>query len=222
MSSQLENNSKIWEDVYASGHKLNYPDDAFVRLLHRFIKPEVGAKVMDYGFGSGVSTLHLARLGCQVSGYEISQSACDLVQARLTEEGLSAETFAGSPGAALPYKTEEFDFIVAWNSLTYNTEDSFTVMLQEFDRILKPGGKMIAAMSAPGDFIDENSDRINGIEKIINTGVQEGAQVIIPTEQDLFEKFFKGKSLQVGKLTYDFQGFGLHQNTYWLMYFEKA
>lgn len=222
MTKELTKNAQIWEDVYASGHKLNYPDDSFVRLLHRFVKPTPNSKVMDYGFGSGVTSLHMARIGCKVTGYEISQSACDMLQSRLAEESLTGNTNTGKPGDALPYQDNEFDFIVAWNSLTYNTEKSLQFMVDEFERILKPGGKLIAAMSAPLDFIDENSTQVKGLEKVINIGVQEGAQVIIPTEEALKERFFNNKHLELGKLTYDFTGFGLHQNIYWLMYYQKG
>lgn len=222
MTEQLEKNAKIWEDVYATGHRLNYPDDSFVRLLHRFVKPTPGSKVMDYGFGSGVTSLHMARIGCDVTGYEISQSACNMLQDRLAEEGLAGKTNKGTPGEPLPYENESFDFIVAWNSLTYNTEESLAFMVSEFERILKPGGKMVAAMSAPGDYIDENSTLVKGLEKTINVGVQDGAQVIIPTEESLKQRFFLDKHLELGKLTYDFTGFGLHQNIYWLMYYSKA
>lgn len=222
MANNLQENSDIWESIYSNGHMMNYPDDAFVRLLHRFIRPEKGMTVMDYGFGSGMTSMHLARVGCEVSGLEISQTAIDLTRERLESEGYGSNLLKGEPDQDLPFDDNQFDFIVAWNSLTYNTVKTLEEKLEEFDRILKPKGKIVAAMSAPGDFIDENSTQINGIEKEINTTDQKGAKVIIPTEQDLKEHFFKGSELQLGQLVYDFRGFGQYQNKYWLLCYQKG
>ncbi len=217
----MQGNSKIWEEIYSSGHNLSYPDDAFIRLMYRLIKTHPNMKVMDHGFGSGVTTQHLAKMGLDVSGFEISQSAIDITNKRLAEQGNTADLRLGSTNSALPFESSYFDMVLSWNVLTYNTEKSLSEIINEFERITKPGGQILIAMSAPNDYIDRHSTRVNGLEKEINIGAQSGAQVIIPTEQSLKEQFFNGRKIQLGKITYDFDGFDMYQNNYWLIYYMK-
>ena len=219
-----QSNAPIWEQIYAAGHVMNYPDDAFVRLFSRLIKPTLPAeaKVLDYGFGSGTTSLHMAKEGVWVDGIEISQSAVDIVSQRFEQAGLHGY-FQVSQEEVLPFHDGQFDALVAWQVLTYNNFYTMREKVLEMHRVLKDGGIFLAALSMPGSALDQLSEPLNdGLgTKVIPQGNQAGAKICIPNESEL-AKIFAGMRPKVGSVRYDLDAFEMAQNSFWLVSFVKV
>ena len=60
-----------------------------LRLIRKLVPP--GSTVLDYGCGTGRTTLDLLRRGCQVTAYDLSVEMQALAYARAQGEGFSAE-----------------------------------------------------------------------------------------------------------------------------------
>ena len=63
-----------WEKEYAKGSEKNYPNIELVRLEKWFFNNKPG-KLIEYGFGSGVNTLHLAKCGYEINGVDATNGA---------------------------------------------------------------------------------------------------------------------------------------------------
>ncbi len=75
-SSNLKNNADVWKQLYAEGkNDLRYPNDVFVRCCYRYFGSGSVRNILDYGFGTGANLIHLAQLGYNLSGIEISEHA---------------------------------------------------------------------------------------------------------------------------------------------------
>ncbi|MBE0471252.1 MAG: class I SAM-dependent methyltransferase [Methyloprofundus sp.] len=224
MTNLATSNAPIWEQIYAGGHVMNYPDDAFVRLFHRLIKPKLPDKsrVLDYGFGSGTTSLHMAKNGVFVEGVEISKTAVEVVSKRFSEQGLEG-CFQVNKEAILPFEEATMDALVAWQVLTYNNLNSMREKVLDMQRVLKKGGVFLAALSMPGSALDLISEPINDGygTKEIRHGVQAGAKICIPSEIELHD-IFAGLNATVGSVRYDFESFEMAQNSFWIVSFTKV
>lgn len=82
-----------WERQYASGRALNrYPYDVVVSLTARYfggVDDRSVLRVLDLGCGAGNHGLFFARLGFDVTGIDVSESALVVARARFAADGLS-------------------------------------------------------------------------------------------------------------------------------------
>ena len=61
-------------DLGAKISEKNYPSLELVRLEKMFLNRS-GIKVLEYGFGSGVNTIHLLRCGYHVTGIDVQNAS---------------------------------------------------------------------------------------------------------------------------------------------------
>jgi ubiquinone/menaquinone biosynthesis C-methylase UbiE len=108
-----------------------------------------GARVMEFGCGTGWLTLGLAAMGCDAVGVDISPKALQLA------EGLKAARGPAQPGKAefqffdghrLPLPDDSIDRIVCFDAFHHVRDQRAT--LKEFARVLRSGGR--AAFLEPG------------------------------------------------------------------------
>lgn len=111
-----------------------------------------GDRVLDFGCGTGWSTLMLARMGMDVVGMDISASALEI--ARQTAEDASAlQSCAGRPprfelfpGEAIPFDDGYFDAIVVFEAFHHLPNPRR--VLGEFARVLAPNSRL--GLAEPG------------------------------------------------------------------------
>lgn len=218
MTTDSRVNASIWENIYSKGHALSYPNDVFVIITHRLLSPDKRPKVMDHGFGSGENLLHLARRGFHVSGCEVSESALKTASARFAEAGLKADLRL-IEGGRLPFPDCSFDAVVSWQVLNYNDWKSLRAAVDEIERVLKPGGLVLCATNAPGDFQHKNSEPIGNDEYRMKATArdQEGAVTVI-VEKDRLQEFFPGRKLSIGHFGNSWDGVDVR---YWVVSYEK-
>uniref|UniRef100_A0A486XVI7 Methyltransferase n=1 Tax=Rheinheimera sp. BAL341 TaxID=1708203 RepID=A0A486XVI7_9GAMM len=179
-------NTAIWDDLYKKRQSLlKYPDSTFVTLLHRHLSIAQHCTVLDYGFGGGANMRVMLRRGHRVTGVEISDAVIQINQQILVEEGLNA-TLVKTEDNALPFADNSFDAIVPWHVLGYNSVASISSVLQEFKRVLKPDGVVLATLPAFGDVSHQGAKKISDWEYVSNVVGQEGAHVLcLPDEQSV-------------------------------------
>lgn len=107
-------------------------------MLPKLDKP----RILDIGCGSGVPTMELARLGQgEVIGIDVDQSALDKLARKIREAGLADRVRAVNCSIlAMPFPDESFDIVWSEGSIFVI---GFNRGIQEWKRLLKPGGFMV-------------------------------------------------------------------------------
>ena len=143
-----------YEKSAKQGIKL-YPSLELVRLEKWFFKSKRG-KLLEYAFGSGCNTIHLAKCGYDIYGLDVSKNSVRSANKRIfkiKEIKKKPKLIHLNPKAKkLPYPDNYFDFIVVMSVLSLlGDEKKIRNLLIEFKRVLKFKGKIIL------DINDQNS-----------------------------------------------------------------
>lgn len=162
--------ANAWANAYKKyknkGEELLYPSETLVRLFKGdYITGKhinfVGKTVIDVGFGNGNNTMFLASMGMNVFGIEIDEKICAQVAEKFRKNDLEADLRVGS-NQNIPFDDNTFDFLVSWNVLHYEGEEEKIVNgIKEYNRVLKPGGRLFLSTTGPE-------------HKILNNGVTLG------------------------------------------------
>jgi SAM-dependent methyltransferase len=141
-----------WNKSLAGGAVKKYPSLEVVRLERWYFKAGKG-RLLEYGFGSGVNTMHLAECGYQIDGIDASSSAKKVVEDRLAQRpdirGQVTLMLLPETATTLPYKSETFDFVLIVSVLSLlGAKEPVRGLLGELRRVLKPGGKIIADINS--------------------------------------------------------------------------
>lgn len=111
-----------------------------------------GLRVIDLGTGTGSVATRAAALVVpdgSVVGIDISREMLAAAQRRATATGLANVTFREGAGEAIPVEDGGIDVVLASLSIMYMIDRSAAA--REIARILRPGGKFVAAVWAGPD-----------------------------------------------------------------------
>jgi phosphatidylethanolamine/phosphatidyl-N-methylethanolamine N-methyltransferase len=101
----------------------------------------VGGRILEVGVGTGISLPHYSR-DCRICGIDISEPMLRKAQERVTEFGLdNVEGLWVMDAEHLSFPEASFDVIVAQYVITTVPNPEGT--LDEFARVLKPGGEIV-------------------------------------------------------------------------------
>ena len=101
----------------------------------------VGGRILEVGVGTGISLPHYSQ-ECRLCGVDISEQMLRKAQVRVTELGLSnVEGLWVMDAEQLSFPDNSFDAVVAQYVVT--TVPNPEATLDEFARVLKPGGEII-------------------------------------------------------------------------------
>jgi SAM-dependent methyltransferase len=113
----------------------------FLRLLEQQFPPGVRPiELLDFGCGTGAFLEHLERFG-SVSAVDSDASAVEFCHRRGR-----AEVRLVPPGERLPFADEAFDLVTALDVIEHIDDD--VGALAELRRVLRPGGRLLAAVPA--------------------------------------------------------------------------
>jgi len=104
------------------------------------LKPSAGMAILDVGCGTGNLSLKLARLGCSITGIDISEKMLTFAREKAQKEQLPAE-FMSMDASDLEFPEEAFDAVVSMAALEFMQDQQKT--LDEMFRVLKKGGKLL-------------------------------------------------------------------------------
>jgi ubiquinone/menaquinone biosynthesis C-methylase UbiE len=99
----------------------------------------------------------------------------------------------------LEYPKDFFDVIVCGWTIAYSAEPNSA--FQEFQRVLKPGGKLILTWDLPENFVINDSTRLTLSRK---TDIDDSS-TILPEENILIKvsTYFSIQRIEIGKLTFN-------------------
>jgi phosphatidylethanolamine/phosphatidyl-N-methylethanolamine N-methyltransferase len=115
----------------------------FERGRHAAIEAaeRLGGRILEVGVGTGISLPHYSK-NCRLSGVDISAPMLRKAQERVTELGLShVEGLWVMDAEHLSFLDNSFDVVVAQYVIT--TVPNPEATLDEFARVLKPGGEIV-------------------------------------------------------------------------------
>lgn len=107
-----------------------------------------GLRVLDVGTGTGAVALRAAPLvrGGEVIGVDISRHMLDIAKQRAQAAQLDNTTFVEGRAEELPIEDNSVDRVLASLSLMYSLDRAASA--HEFARVLRPGGRVVAAFWA--------------------------------------------------------------------------
>lgn len=135
------------EDVHTLNERLLEPGQSWrlwAAALGRLLPP---LDAVDFGCGTGVLSVELARWARRVTAIDHSADALAQARARAAREGVSNLTFLQADLTSLPLGTGETDLVVLSQSL-HHVADPKRV-LAEAARLLKPQGKLVVLELLP-------------------------------------------------------------------------
>ncbi len=110
----------------------------------------ISEKVLDIGCGRGEMSIYAQKSGCEVVGIDYSQDAIDMCKELLEKSGVSDNpkiTFLHIDENHLPFSDDHFDVIFFLDVWEHIYPEQIAVLLKEFRRVLKKGGRLIIQTS---------------------------------------------------------------------------
>jgi SAM-dependent methyltransferase len=99
-----------------------------------------GKNVLDLGCGTGRNSKHLATLGCDVVGIEISRQALNIAIKNAQDKGIKVDYRLGDIGSPYDLKDESIDIVLDVTSSNSLDEKGRENYLNEMNRVLKDDG----------------------------------------------------------------------------------
>ena len=140
----------------------NHSDPQFehgLELVKTHLRPQAGHSILDLGCGTGRLTMELASLvgtGGRVVGVDPNKDRVKLAIERLADQHAHVTFMEGFVSDTLKYRP--FDAVVANFVLHWVPDEVIEATLREIYQCLKPGGQLLAQMTARTGTI--NSDLV--------------------------------------------------------------
>jgi ubiquinone/menaquinone biosynthesis C-methylase UbiE len=198
-----------WEEEFDKGSNKDYPNIELVRLEKWFFNSKPGS-LIEYGTGSGVNTCHMAKCGYKIEGIDATDGAVRTTKEKLKKnnllnDGINLQSIENN-AKVLPFNDNEFDYaiIISVISLLGNI-DRINLVLSELNRVMKPGGKIIADVNSNKSQFALDGKNI-GNHIYVNSGRQNNQKEIFcfcPDNIEVFKKIFSQyfKLLDMGRST---------------------
>ena len=125
--------------------------------LHRYafaLELVRGKRVLDAACGEGYGSALLAGAASSVSAVDISEQAVQHARGRYQASNLD---FHASDCRDLPFASDEFDCIVSFETLEHLQDHDG--LMQEFRRVLKPGGFLLLSSPDKAVYTDRLENR---------------------------------------------------------------
>ncbi len=138
---------KAWDEIWETkeGQALwTEPDPFVVSLLPRFKKGGI-EKTLDIGFGLGRHAILFAKEGLNVYGIETSPTGLKYAIKWSEKEKVTLKLMIGEM-SHLPFDSDFFDLVIAWNVLYHGTADYIRKTVSEIERCLKLDGHLLCTL----------------------------------------------------------------------------
>lgn len=139
----------IPDKTFYENYALKYPDDlvirgsqlACVKEYMRF-KGKVG---LDIGSANGALAIEIAKLGAKhIHGIDLAEQFITQSTAHAKVQKCKNVTFKQADAKKLPYKDNEFDFVLCTEVLEHVPD--FKIAIEEIKRVLKPNGQFLVTV----------------------------------------------------------------------------
>ncbi len=105
-----------------------------------------GRTILEVGVGTALIASPLAQSGWDVVGIDFSEDMLRGAKERLKEHSIRNVYIARADGFTLPFANNQFDAVIAIQVLHLFEPKERQLLLQEFYRVIKPGGVVIVDM----------------------------------------------------------------------------
>ncbi|MGH1494017.1 MAG: class I SAM-dependent methyltransferase [Acidimicrobiales bacterium] len=166
-------------EVYTNHVALEMTVPSLVRSLLESFVHEVQqrgpGKVADVGCGPGHVTAFLAELGLDIFGVDNSPALLDIARANHPEI-----RFETGQLASLPVDTGSLQAVVAKHSLIHTPADLVPAVLEEFARVLAPGGLLFLSFFGS----EQPSTHGQGFDHAVTTAYQLDVEIMAQLVSD--------------------------------------
>jgi 2-polyprenyl-3-methyl-5-hydroxy-6-metoxy-1,4-benzoquinol methylase len=132
-----------WGREYDSPENLKFSELVLDRLLS-LLGPELEARILDAGCGSGTASVHLARRGFRVQAIDFSEAVLAKTRANARRAGASDRIQVQREDLlSLSFADATFDHVLCMGVLMHVAE--IEQALRELSRVLRPGGRLVVS-----------------------------------------------------------------------------
>lgn len=148
MTSEI-GNAEAYRGKYTQGYGLTVPDGHIIRIYKQIIAYQhklTGGRVLDFGMGNGTHLAWLREQGAwDVSGVDISDIAVEQARKLLPDAAENLRVVGQHPDLVSMF-AQPFDLIIANQVLYYVDNAELAYLVDQFRRLLRPGGLFYASM----------------------------------------------------------------------------
>ena len=159
MDNVYETIEKRWDDnahMYDASHGTDQNIDLWKAEISRILGADTSKTVLDVGTGTGFISLIEAELGYRTLGLDLSTEMLNHGKQHAAARGVEI-VFVHSQVEATPFMDDCFDYVTN-RSLMWTLLEPVKA-LEEWKRILKPGGKVVSFVHvSPGNFNHNHYD----------------------------------------------------------------
>jgi len=160
-----------------------YPNEAMLKVIFGSYlrnRPILSSnmKVLDVGCAMGSNLIPFADMGCDVHGIDIHPDISNNAKKIMKHRGYEDIDFKEGSNRNIPFSDNSFDLITSINTLHYEkNEEDMILALNEFQRVLKPGGGLYISTVGPKHEIYNLSKPLGNHENLIQDfGFRTGEQ----------------------------------------------
>lgn len=215
----------VWEEIFKNRPWGKYPSESLIRFIARnyYRSDRKNTHILEIGCGPGANIWYLAKEQFAAHGIDGSATAIQLARQRLSEENLQADLAVGDV-IKLPFSDMSMDAVVDVECLCCNSLNGTATILQEVQRVLKPGGKLYSRtftdrMFVGSRFKREGANEYSSIEQGPLAGeglVRLTPEAVIDT---LYGRYFNVLSVDLMEYT---ANNGEEKISEWIIISEKA
>jgi SAM-dependent methyltransferase len=138
--------AELYAKLFADGLAARPLDRAMVAAFAELVQAAGGAPVADAGCGHGYLTAHLATLGLDAYGLDVSPAMIEIARRRYPDR-----RFIEGSMTDLDVADGTLGGVVAWYSIIHSSPERVPAALEEFHRAIIPGGCLLLAFFAADD-----------------------------------------------------------------------
>lgn len=152
--------------LYKQEREFRWPSEILVMLMKGNYIEDLdrnykGKKVLDVGYGQGNNLYFLSTLGLDVYGVEIDDKMSESITGFIKNDLKNYHLKAGT-NKNLPFEDNFFDYLISWSVIHYEKSEADLITgINEYHRVLKPGGHLFLQTAAPEHFIWKNCSVID-------------------------------------------------------------
>lgn len=151
---------KAWNWNNITSTHWNEPSEDIYYYLHLWSEKR-NKKLLDLGAGIGRHSLLFAKNGFDVTAFDFSKEGLDKIESFADQLNLEMDLVNGNMNR-LPFSSQSFDFVVAYNSIYHTDYDGLIRTIYEIKRVLKANGEAFITMLSKNDksFLDGSGSLI--------------------------------------------------------------
>lgn len=154
-----------WDSIFKEKGKVFTAPHPDMKEVVDFLKQMNSPRVLDLGCGTGRHLVHLAAEGFEVYGLDAAPEGIKIARKWLEERNLNGNLVIHRMEEGFPYQDSFFDAIISIQAMHHNNLEKIKFIVQEIERVLKPGGLIFITVPKLELFQKKNQWGLKEIEK---------------------------------------------------------